>query len=261
MDNAAGKWALVTGASSGFGAHFAAFLAERKANLVLAARRTEPMEQLAKQLHQKHDVSVVVEGIDLSTPGAAAELKARLDRRGIAVDILVNNAGYGLYGSFFEQPLYKITEMLQLNMIALTELTHTFAKDMVERRAGYILLIASLLGYQATPGYAAYAGTKAYVLLLGEALHAELKSSGVDVTVLSPGPASTSFGVVAGQKNTPVVRMLMMEPQAVARIGIRAMFGRRASVVAGILNKLVVLSFRMVPRRIQGMVMQKVLSG
>src|SRR5262245_47085456 len=163
MDNVAGKWALVTGASSGFGIHFATLLAEQKANLVLAARRIEPMEQLARQLREKHNVSVIVEGIDLSASGAAAELKARIDQRGIAVDILVNNAGYGLYGSFVEQPLQKIVEMLQLNTIVLTELTHVIAKDMVRRRTGHILLVASLLGYQATPGYAAYAATKAYV--------------------------------------------------------------------------------------------------
>src|SRR5262249_23200493 len=103
--------------------------------------------------------------------------------------------------------------------------------------------------------------SKAYVLLLGEALHAELKPYGVGVTVLSPGPTATSFAEVAGQRNTPVVRMLMMKPQPVARTGIQGMMGRKASVVAGILNKLVVLSFRFAPRRIQGMVMQKVLAG
>jgi short-subunit dehydrogenase len=261
MDNVAGKWALVTGASSGFGVHFATLLAEQKANLVLAARRIEPMEQLAKQLRQRHNVSVVVEGIDLSASGAAAELKARLDQREITVDILVNNAGYGLYGSFVEKPLQKITEMLQLNLIALTELTHIFAKDMVARRSGHILLVASLLGYQAAPGYAAYAATKAYVLTFGEALHAELKYSGVGVTVVSPGPTSTSFGDVAGQRDTPVIRMLMMKPLPVARIGIRAMLRRKMSIVTGLFNKLIVFSFRFAPRRVQGLVMHKATSG
>ena len=97
MDNVSGKWALVTGASSGFGVEFAKLLAERNANLVLAARRTEPMESLAEELRQTHGVNVVVEGINLSVTGAAAELKSRLDRRDIAIDILLNNAGHGLY--------------------------------------------------------------------------------------------------------------------------------------------------------------------
>jgi uncharacterized protein len=202
MDDANGKWALVTGASSGLGIEFATLLAERNAHLVLAARRTKPMESLAQQLRQTHRVKVVVEEIDLSVAGAGAELKSRLDERGIVVDVLVNNAGIGLYGSFLDQPLPKTLGMLQLNMLAVTELTHIFAIDMVKRRTGHILLVASLLGYQATPGYAAYAASKGYVLLFGEALHAELKPHGVNVTVLSPGATSTSFGEAAGQKDT-----------------------------------------------------------
>ena len=261
MDEVSGKWALVTGASSGFGIEFATLLAERNANLVLAARRAEPMESLAERLRQQHHVQVVVEGIDLSVAGAGAELKSRLDQRGIVVDLLVNNAGSGLYGGFLDRPLPKTLAMLRLNMLTLTELTHVFATEMVKRRAGHILLIASLLGYQATPGYAAYAASKGYVLLFGEALHAELKSHGVNVTVLSPGTTSTSFGDVAGQKDTLPLRMLMMEPRPVARTGILAMLRHRSSVVAGMLNKLVVLSFRFAPRQLQRGIMQRVLSG
>ena len=108
---------------------------------------------------------------------------------------------------------------------------------------------------------AAYGASKGYVLLFGEALHAELKAYGVSVTVVSPGATSTSFGDVAGQKTTRALRMLMMEPRPVARTGIRAMLRRRSSVVAGILNKLVVLSFRFAPRRMQSVVMQRVMSG
>src|SRR5262245_44939725 len=122
MNEIAGRWALVTGASSGFGVEFATLLAERSANLVLAARRTEPMAKLAEQLRQKHRVSVVVEGIDLSVPGTAAELKTRLDKQGIAVDVLVNNAGFGLFGEFVRQPIQNVLGMLQLNMLGVTEL-------------------------------------------------------------------------------------------------------------------------------------------
>src|SRR5215468_9998721 len=259
MDNVSGKWALVTGASSGFGVEFAKLLAERKANLVLAARRTEPMERLSEQLRQRHRVQVVVEGINLGAPGAAAELISRLDRRDIAIDILLNNAGHGLYGEFVDQPLQKTLEMLQVNLTSLTELT--FASDMKKRRSGHILLTASLLGYQAVPGYAAYAASKGYVLLFGEALHAELQPFNVSVTVLSPGATATSFGAIAGQRNTTALRMLMMEPLPVATTGILAMLRRKKSVVAGILNKLVVFSNRLMPRPLQSLVMRKVMSG
>src|SRR5439155_5020582 len=214
-----------------------------------------------EQLRQRTGVSVVVEGIDLSESGAARELKSRLDKRGIAVDVLVNNAGYGLYGEFVDQPLQKTLDMLQVNLVAVTELTHIFAAEMIKRRSGHILLIASLLGYQGVPGYAAYAASKGYVLLFGEALHAELKPYGIGVTVLCPGTTSTSFGSVADQRNTAVLRMLMMEPHSVASTGIRAMLNRRSSVVAGILNKIIAFSNRATPRTVQRMVMGRVMSG
>lgn len=261
MDDVKDKWALITGASSGFGVEFATLLAERKANLVLAARRKEPMEKMAEQLRQRHHVNVVVETIDLSVPGASAQLKGRVDGRGIEVDVLVNNAGRGLYGSFVDQSIETTLDMLRLNMLTLTELTHLFATDMVKRRRGHILLIASLLGYQATPGYAAYAASKGYVLLFGEALHAELKPHGVCVTVLSPGAASTSFGEVARQRDTTAIRMLMMQPRPVATVGIDAMLSRRSSVVAGMLNKLIVFSNRFTPRHVQRGIMERAVSG
>jgi short-subunit dehydrogenase len=122
-------------------------------------------------------------------------------------------------------------------------------------------LTASLLGYQAVPGYAAYAASKGYVLLFGEALHAELQPFNVSVTVLSPGATATSFGSVAGQRNTTALRMLMMEPLPVATTGILAMLRRKTSVVAGIFNKLVVFSNRLMPRPLQSLVMRKVMSG
>src|SRR6476619_2012373 len=160
-----GKRALITGASSGIGAEFADLLAAQKVNLVLAARRREPMEQLAADLRRKHGVDVLVEAIDLASPGAAARLKSSLDERSISIDILVNNAGYGLQGDFLDTPIERTVDMIQLNITALTELSYLFGRDMAERGSGHILLIASLLAFQAVPSYAAYAATKAYVLL------------------------------------------------------------------------------------------------
>ena len=261
MENLYEKWALVTGASSGFGVQFAKLLAERKANVVLVARRTEPMEKLAEELRLRHSVQVVVEGMDLSRAGVGAELKARIDARGLPVEILVNNAGYGLYGAFLDQPLEKITDMLQLNMITVTELTYVFARDMVKRRSGHILLTASLLGYQAVPGYAAYAATKAYVLLFGEALHQELEPHGVAVTALCPGISATSFGEIAGQKLSPLLKLMLMKPQPVAEAGVLAMLGGRATVVPGFFNKATVFLDRLMPRRMQRMILGKVVAG
>jgi short-subunit dehydrogenase len=260
-DPIAGKWALVTGASSGLGVEFATLLAERHANLVLVARRTDLLQQLAARLRREHPVSVLVEGLDLSTAGSATALKERLDAHGVAVDVLVNNAGYGLYGDFVEQPLRQTTTMLALNVVSMTELTGIFAADMVRRGTGYILLVASLLGYQPVPGYAAYAASKAYVLHFGEALHDELEPHGVVVTVLAPGAAATAFVDVAHQRDTRALRLLMMQPRPVAAIGIEALLRGRSSVVAGVRNKLIALSNRFTPRRIQRLIFQRVFSG
>jgi len=151
MNSFAGKWALITGASSGLGLEFADLLAAQKVNLVLAARRLESMEKLASDLRRKYGVDVLVEAIDLASPGAASRLKCSLDARSVTVDILLNNAGYGLHGDLLETPIERTANMIQLNITTLTELTYLFGRDMAARRSGHILLVASLLGFQAVP--------------------------------------------------------------------------------------------------------------
>ena len=256
-----GRWAVVTGASSGFGVEFAKLLAARNANLVLVARHMEPMAALAEDLRRRHSVQVVVEGMDLSERGCGAELASRLDARGLVVDVLVNNAGYGIYGPFIEQPLDKVTNMLELNVIALTELTYVFAREMVRRRRGHILLTASMLGFQAVPGYAAYAATKGYVLLFAEALHRELKPHGVAVTALCPGPAATPFVGTAGQRRSFMLDRMMLQPAAVAKAGVRAMLRRRATVVPGFMSRAVVFLDRLMPRAMQRATLARALGG
>jgi hypothetical protein len=261
MKGLQGTWALVTGASSGFGIEFAKLLAERNANLVLVARRAEPMNILAEELRKNRSVQVVVIAMDLSRSGAAAELKADLDHQGIAIGILINNAGFGMHGAFLDQSLDKTTEMMRLNMTTVTELTHMFGREMAKRKAGYILLVASLLGYQAVPGYAAYAASKAYALLFGEALHQELAPWGVTVTTLCPGISATGFSDVAGQKSSPFLKLLTMQPGPVAKIGLQAMFEGKASIVPGFLNKATVFSDRLMPRKMQRIVLGRIMAG
>lgn len=251
MDDIKQKWALVTGASGGIGAEFARLLAQRGANLVLAARSTAALESLAVQLRTTHGVQVVVVSIDLAQAGAAATLYEGLALHGRIIDILVNNAGFGVFGDFHAQPSGRTLEMLQLNITNLTELTHLFAADMVKRGNGHILLVASILGYQATPGYAAYAASKAYVLQFGEALHVELARHGVNVTVLSPGVTQTSFMSTSGQAITAFQRLMMKSPHTVAAEGLDALLARRTVVMPGFANRLMVLMNRVAPRALQ----------
>ena len=255
----AGKLALITGASSGLGLEFADLLAAQKVNLVLAARRQEPMEKLAADLRRKYGVDVLVEAIDLASPGAAARLKSSLDARSMSIDILVNNAGYGLHGEFLETPIERTVDMIQLNITALTELSYLFGRDMAARRSGHILLVASLLAFQPVPTYAAYAATKSYVLALGEALHDELRSQGVVVTSLCPGHTETGFDAAAGATVSPMLRLLTMKPRPVAKSGIRALSRGKASVIAGLMNNIVALSNRLTPRSMQRASMRRVL--
>ena len=260
-DNFAGKWALVTGASSGLGLEFADLLAAQKVNLVLAARRRESMDKLASDLRSKYGVDVLVEAINLAAPGAASRLKSSLDARSVTIDILVNNAGFGLHGDFLDTPIEQTANMIQLNITTVTELTHLFGRDMVQRRSGHILVIASLLAFQAVPSYAAYAATKAYVLAFGEALHDELRPHGVVVTSLCPGHTATGFDAAAGATASSLLRLLTMKPRPVVESGIRALLQGKAMVVAGLLNKMAAFSNRLTPRSMQRATMKRIMDA
>ena len=257
-NGARAKRALITGASSGLGLEFAELLAAQKVNLVLAARRREPMEELAADLRRKHGVDVVVEPIDLAAPGAAARLKGSLDERALQINILVNNAGYGLHGEFLETPIERTTDMIQLNITALTELSYVFGRDMASRGSGQILLIASLLGLQPVPTYAAYAATKSYVLAFGEALHEELRPQGVAVTSLCPGHTETGFDAAADAPVSPMLRLLTMKPRPVVASGLRALGRGKASVIPGFLNNIIAFSNRLTPRSMQRASMKRI---
>lgn len=261
MRDLKGQWALVTGASSGFGIDFAHLLAERGANLVLVARRIAPMEALADALRAAHGTECRVIPMDLARAEAVRELVDRIAADGIAIDLLINNAGYGLFGRFTARPVEQTLNMLQLNIHTMTELTHRIATGMVERGHGQILLIASVGGYQASPLYAAYSASKSYVLLFGEALNEELRDRGVTVTVLSPGISETGFLATAGQRPSLYQRVMMMQSRPVARIGLEAMRRGRASIVAGYGNSLLAWMNRLVPRFIQRKVAHRMMIG
>ena len=245
------QWALITGASSGFGTDFARELAAQGHHLVLVARRVEPMQALAAELEGKHGIRVKVIGMDLARSGVGAELLAILEAAGIEIDTLINNAGYGLFGEFLQQPVERTMDMLQLNMLTVTELTYAFGLSMTRRGHGRILLVSSIGAYQATPTYAAYSASKSYVLLLGEALHEELRPHGVTVTVLSPGITATGFLAVSGQKATLYQRLVMMQSRPVVQIGLRALAQGKASVGPGWLNALTAWGNRLMPRSLQ----------
>ena len=256
-----GKWALVTGASGGLGAEFSALLAERGANLVLAARSTDRLDALAADLRGRYKVEVLIEQSDLSAEDAAGALVGQIRRRGIRLEILINNAGQGLHGQFIDQSAEAIDTMLRLNMSSITSLTHDVAREMAEHAGGYILLVSSLTSFMPAPTYAVYAATKAYVRNFGEALHAELKPRNVVVTVLSPGLMDTGFLHAAGQQPSKSMRSSMTSPRVTAKAGLNALFAGRQSVVAGGINKTVAIASRLIPRGAQTKIMADALNG
>lgn len=244
------KTALITGASSGLGAEFARQLAAEGCSLILVARRADRMQALQAEIKTRYGVPVDYVAMDLAEPDAPQQLFDRLKMQGRVVDVLVNNAGFGIYGDFLSVPWERTQQMLALDIMALTHLTHLFAADMIARKSGWILLVASTGSFQPTPTYAAYSAAKCYVLSLGEALHYELRNAGVGCTVLCPGVTRTEFLDVAGQSLTLYQRLTMMDSPEVVRIGLRALWGGRSSIVAGAINGASALLMRFLPRQV-----------
>lgn len=247
-----GKTALVTGASSGIGECFATQLARAGSNLILVARRTDRLETLKTKLEAEYGVKAEVISLDLSHAGAPQKLFDTTEGQGKPVDILLNNAGYGKQHLFTDIPLDTQLNMVDLNVRALTALSHLFAAKMKERGQGRILLVGSVVGFFAVPNMATYAASKAYVKNLGIAMNKEYRSHGVSVTVLNPGATATEFSVNADQEFGALLeKLLFMSADKVAAIGLSALAKNKASVVSGASNKLTVLFMRFIPTCLQ----------
>lgn len=243
--------ALVTGASSGIGAALARELARHGHDLVLAARSIPPMEVLAAELRTDGAAATVI-AADLARPGGAAALAEQIAARGLEIEVLVNNAGLGAFGHFDRIDPVRIGEIMQVNIVALTELTHILLPGMAARRRGKIMLVASTASFLPGPGMAVYSASKAYVRSFGEALAQELKASGVAVNVLCPGATITEFFKVAGGENTVMARRLRrwMSAEAVARIGYRGLMRGERVTVAGALNRVLAFAASHAPHRL-----------
>ena len=239
------KVALVTGASAGLGVEFARQLSKRGHRLVLAARRKERLEELAKELGNARAVA-----IDLSKANAALKLMNDLTANGEIVDLLVNNAGFGLIGQFAELDAKRERQMIDLNAGVLTDLCRAVAPDMIERRSGGIINVASTAAFQPGPKMAVYFATKAFVLSLTEALHEELKPHGIKVSCLCPGPTRTEFGDVAGFGGNGLFDRVAMNAAEVVETGLKGLDSNHAVVVPGWTNKVVAASTRFAPRPI-----------
>jgi len=242
--------ALVTGGSSGIGAAIARELARDGFDLVLVARHAAPMQALASELAAS-DAHVRIIESDLARPGAVADLVKQLDPRA-AVEVVINNAGVGYSVEFAAADEARQHAVLQLNVVAATELARAFLPAMIARGRGRIMFVASLGAYLPGPGAAVYHASKSYVLSLGEAIAYELRGTGVTATVLCPGPTRTGYWEGASATRTRIGRgsltIPVMDPARVARIGYRAMKRGRAVVVAGRRNAFSAQVLPLIPR-------------
>jgi hypothetical protein len=242
--------ALVTGASSGIGVDLARELARHGHDLVLSARRVEPMRALARELEGVGAASTVI-AADLSKTGAAAMLANELHTRGLTIDVLINNAGLGAGGPFHESDPVRVSEMLQVNVVALTELTRALLPGMVRRGHGRVMFVASTAGFQPGPSMALYCASKAFVISLGEAISYELRGTGVTLTTLCPGATHTEFAAVAQTGSSVLFDSALasvMSSGEVARQGYRALAAGKRLHVTGFINKMVAASGRFSPR-------------
>jgi short-subunit dehydrogenase len=235
----AGKYALITGATSGFGYEFAKLFAKDGYNLVLVARTDDRLQEVATEITQEFYVDVLPMSKDLFDPKAAEEIYAEVNSKGIVVDILVNDAGQGEHGDFLEYPLARDVDMIQLNITSLVSLTKLFLKDMVARNEGKVLQVASLLGKYPTPLMSVYAATKAFVIAFTEGLINELKDTNVTLTALLPGASDTDFFHKAGAEDTATYKEeKLSKPQEVARDGYEALMEGKSRIVSGAKNKI-----------------------
>ena len=229
--------ALVTGASAGIGREFAGQLAARGHDLVAVARDTARLEALAKELDAQHGAAVEVLAADLAAGEGIAAVEARLVDEQRPVDLLVNNAGFGTVGRFHELPISTEISEIGVNVVAVTRLTHAALPGMIERGRGGVINVASIAGYQPTPLNATYGATKAFVSSLSQAVHEELKGTGVNCMVLCPGFTRTEFQERAGIDSGDIPAFLWQDAETVVGLALGAFDKGRAVCVPGGLNR------------------------
>ena len=215
--------ALITGASSGIGAEFARYHAKKGGDLVIVARRKEPLEDLKSELESAHGVTVTVIAQDVGSPDQAKGLFETIKAMGIDIDILINNAGFGGHGNFLDRDLQKDLAMIDLNVSALVTLTHLVGNDMKTRGGGKMLQVSSTASFLPGPQQAVYFATKAFVTSFSEAIDQEMRPHGITSTALCPGYVKTEFASVADLEGTDLVKQKGATAAEVAKVGYDAM--------------------------------------
>ncbi len=242
-----GKWALVTGASAGIGKALAVELARGGTNLVLTARRRDRLEALAQELSGTYRVKTEIAVADLAQAPAPEELFRFTREKNLQIQLLVNNSGFGPHGELADVEPSRLLEMVQVNCSAVLYLTRLFLPEMVARRSGDVLIVASTAAFQAVPYISTYAATKVFDLFLAEGLAEEMKPYNVRVSALCPGTTESEFHELAG--HPAHAKGQEQTAETVARNGLRALAAGKSYVISGLGNYLGVHGQRLATRR------------
>ncbi|MEL7397742.1 MAG: SDR family oxidoreductase [Pseudomonadota bacterium] len=242
--------ALITGASAGIGAEFARYHARKGGDLVIVARRQEPLDALKAELEAIHDITVTVIAMDAGTPEQATALFEEVKAKGIEIDVLINNAGFGGHGAFLDRDLAKDQAMIDLNVGALVTLSHHVGQEMKARGKGKMLQVSSTAAFQPGPYQATYFATKAFVSSFSQAIDEEMRPHGVTSTALCPGLVNTEFVAVADLEGTGLAKQKGATPASVAKVGYDAMMrGDLISINEARLNVMMNWIIPLLPRR------------
>jgi short-subunit dehydrogenase len=233
---------LITGATSGIGYELAKLFAVDNYTLIIVSRDELRLEEVAREFSRLGSPRVVMIVKDLSVPGAAQDIFAKTESRGLQVDILVNDAGVAVHGLFSETNIEAELAIIQLNIVSLVHLTKLYLKPMLKRNRGKILQLASVASYQPTPLLSVYAATKAFVLSFTDSLVNELEDTGVSVTALIPGPTDTDFFRKAKAENTKAALDHPDDPAEVARIGYEGLMAGKNHAIPKNVQRQVALS-------------------
>ena len=241
--------ALITGASNGIGLELAKVHASKGGDLVLVARNKSKLDELKTEFEQQYKIKVYTIGKDLSENNAAQEVYDETQKQNITIDYLINNAGFGDFGMFAETDWNKELQMINLNITTLTQFTKLYLQDMIKRRNGKIMNVASTAAFQSGPTMAVYYATKAYVLSFSEAIDNEVSDKGVTVTALCPGATESGFQAAAAMEESNLVKgKKLPTSKEVAEYGYAAMLKGKTVAIHGFMNWFLANSVRFMPR-------------
>ena len=244
------KIALITGCTSGIGKALSVKFAQQGYNLILVAKNKDKLKELSNHLSQTFRIKSVFIVYGLEKPEAAEYVFHKVQELDLKVDVLVNNAGFNEFGNFIKTSREKEHEMMYLHMFFVTDMMKLFLPLMLGNKQGQILNIGSTGSYISCPYDAVYAATKSYILSASKGINAELKGTGVTITTLCPGSTKTEFAAKAGMEDTLLFKLFVMSPERVADIAYKALMKRKTAVVAGIYNKILVITSYILPNRL-----------